>query len=1084
MKKTKTSRKVLSMLTIAALFVPLLLVVGLVPVEVRANALGGTKIVFDMTHGQYSAYVIDEEDAWLKNNLTALGYDVVFAYGGLNSTILDGAAALLIGGIYGEDSGFAQAEIDAVSEWFNTGSKFLWVGSDSDYGDGQYIIDNATAILEECGSHVYPEPTQIADAESNCGDQSYRCVANVTSDHVLLDEPLNGVDAILMHGPTFVYGSTSGIPGAADAVSLEDTTIENVFPMLYYSPAATISDTDLTPPFTANDGDQGAFTATTVELDAGAMGSGVIVVSGASPYGDYQPMSTEEYYGVPLQGMEFVTQTIHWGLTKAMSRATIVFDMTHGQYSAYVIDEEDAWLKNNLTSLGYKVVFAYGGLNSSILADVDGLLIGGIYGEDSGLAQAEIDAVADWYNVGHKFLWVGSDSDYGDGQYIIDNATAILESVGSHVYPEPSQIADAESNCGDQSYRCVANVTSDNPLMVDILDGVDQILMHGPTFVYGSTSGNPGAADAVSLEDTTIENVYPVLYYSPAATISDTDLTPPFTANDGDQGAFTATTVELKAGEDESGVLVVAGASPYGDYQPMSTEEYYGVPLQGMEFVTQTIDWGIKRALSTAVVVIDMTHGQYSAYVIDEEDAWLKNNLSVLGYDSVYAYGGINDTILTYCDALIIGGIYGEDSGLAQAEIDAIADWFNEGYKFLWVGSDSDYGDGQYIIDNATAILESVGSHVYPEPTQIADAESNCGDQSYRCVANVTSDDPFVADLVEGVEAVLMHGPTFVYGSTSGIPGAADAVSLEDTDIENVYPLLYYSPAATISDTDLTPPYTANDGDQGAFTASTIEFKAGAAGTGVIAVSGASPYGDYQPMSTEEYYGVPLQGMEFVTQTIDHVLKGDFRTPAIDHPADVAYTHGDTGSSITWNPTDIVPDNYEIYRDATLVDSGAWDGSAITISVDGLSPGTYVYKCLAYNDLDIFASDEVTVTVAADTTDPTTNSPEDLTYTVGQEGNKITWTVSDDHPASYEITRDGVVVADGDWTSDMTTISINVDGLDPGIYEFVLTITDIGGNTASDTVVVNVAADMTLIYIGVGAGVVVILIIIVLMKRR
>jgi hypothetical protein len=1082
MKKTKTSRKVMSMLTITALFVPLLLVVGLVPVRVRANS--GMKIVFDMTHGQYSSYVIDEEDTWLKNNLTALGYDVIFAYGGLNSTILNDASALIIGGIYGEDKGFAQAEIDAVSEWFNTGSKFLWVGSDSDYGDGQYIIDNATAILDSVGSHVYPEPSQIADAESNCGGQAYRCVANVTSDHALLQEPLDGVDQILMHGPTFLYGSTSGAPGAADAVSLEDTTIGNVFPMVYYSPAATISDTDLLAPYTATDGDQGSFTAMTVELDAGAMESGVIVVSGASPYGDYQPMSTDSYYGVDLTGMELCTQTIHWGLTKAMSRATIVFDMTHGQYSSYVIDEEDTWLKNNLTAMGYKVIFAYGGLNASILADVDGLIIGGIYGEDKGFAQAEIDAVADWYNAGHKFLWVGSDSDYGDGQYIIDNATAILESVGSHVYPEPSQIADSESNCGGQAYRCVANVTDDNPLMSDILKGVDQILMHGPTFLYGSTTGLGGPTDAVSLEDTTIEHVYPVLYYSPAATISDTDLLAPYTANDGDQGSFTAMSVELMAGDDDSGVLVVAGASPYGDYQPMSTDSYYGVDLSGMELCTQTIHWGMKRALASKVVVFDMSHGQYSSYVIDEEDTWFRNNLSALGYDSVFAYGGLNDTILTYCDALIIGGIYGEDNGFAQAEIDAVAEWFNAGYRFLWVGSDSDYGDGQYIIDNATALLEACGSHVYPEPSQIADAESNCGGQSYRVVANVTTDDEFVADLVDGVEAVLMHGPTFLYGSTSGAPGPADAVSLEDTDIENVYPLLYYSPAATISDTDLLAPYTANDGDQGSFTASTIEFKAGTAGTGILAVSGASPYGDYQPMYTESYYGVPLQGDHFLLQTLDHVLMGDFRTPAIDHPADVSYTHGDTGNSITWNPTDIVPDNFEIYRDDTLVDSGVWDGSAITVSVDGLSPGTYVYKCLAYNDLDIFGSDEVTVTVAADENDPTVNSPEDLSYTAGQEGNTITWDVSDEHPVSYEITRDGVVVASGDWTSSMTSISIDVDGLEAGTYEFVLTVTDIGGNTASDTVVVTVAADMTMIYLGIGVGVIVILGIVVCMKRR
>jgi hypothetical protein len=171
----------------------------------------------------------------------------------------------------------------------------------------------------------------------------------------------------------------------------------------------------------------------------------------------------------------------------------------------------------------------------------------------------------------------------------------ILDAVGSHVYPEAISISDAYSNC-NASYRVVANGTSDDAFVADIVAGVDQVLMHGPTSLYGSTSGAEGT-DVVALENTTIENVYPILYYGASATIGDSDLVPPLANNDGDSGEFVAMTVEINAGDAENGVIVVSGASPYGDYQPMFTNEYYEVPLQGELLVEQTIVWGMDYAV-------------------------------------------------------------------------------------------------------------------------------------------------------------------------------------------------------------------------------------------------------------------------------------------------------------------------------------------------------------------------------------------------------------------------------------------------------------------------------------------------------
>jgi hypothetical protein len=276
-------------------------------------------------------------------------------------------------------------------------------------------------------------------------------------------------------------------------------------------------------------------------------------------------------------------------------KPTIVFDMGHGQYTDTIFAAEDAWLENNLTAMGFNVIWAWGGLNDTILEDATGLMIGGIYGSTNGFTAAEITAVSDWFNEGNKFLWVGSDSDFSGYAYINNNASLILDAVGSHVYPEAISISDAYSNC-NASYRVVANGTSTDPFVASIVDGVDGVLMHGPTSLYGSTSGAEGT-DVVALENTTIENVYPLMYYGASATITDSDLVPPLAHNDGESGKFVATTIEINAGEDGTGVIVVSGASPYGDYQPMTTNEYYGVAMTGMTFVTQVIGFGMDFAM-------------------------------------------------------------------------------------------------------------------------------------------------------------------------------------------------------------------------------------------------------------------------------------------------------------------------------------------------------------------------------------------------------------------------------------------------------------------------------------------------------
>jgi hypothetical protein len=274
----------------------------------------------------------------------------------------------------------------------------------------------------------------------------------------------------------------------------------------------------------------------------------------------------------------------------------ILIDYSHGQDdNIYGRERFDPQLFSNLSAMGYELVIAYGGINSSILEDVDGFLLGSIRGPLDRFMPEEIAAIVDWFSEGNRFLWVACDSDYPDpgGPYVNGNSTLVLEAVGSHVYGEPTNVWDSISNCGE-IYRPTANVTSNNPFVADIVRGVDAVLMHGATCLYGSASDNPSSlTNPVALENTTIENVIPLLYYSPTAMIVDQDDLIPVAHNNYDNGSFVACTIEFNAGANESGIIMVSGAAPYGSYCPMYADQYYNRTLSGHLLILQAIDFAM-----------------------------------------------------------------------------------------------------------------------------------------------------------------------------------------------------------------------------------------------------------------------------------------------------------------------------------------------------------------------------------------------------------------------------------------------------------------------------------------------------------
>jgi len=99
------------------------------------------------------------------------------------------------------------------------------------------------------------------------------------------------------------------------------------------------------------------------------------------------------------------------------------------------------------------------------------------------------------------------------------------------------------------------------------------------------------------------------------------------------------------------------------------------------------------------------------------------------------------------------------------------------------------------------------------------------------------------------------------------------------------------------------------------------------------------------------------------------------------------------------------------------------------------------------------ATDSVQVTVLA-SAEPIIDHPADIEYVAGSTGNSITWTPEDLFPHSYQILHNGTEVNSGPW--DGLPITVSVDGLEIGTYNYSLTVSDEAGNLVTDTVFVYV----------------------------
>ena len=208
-------------------------------------------------------------------------------------------------------------------------------------------------------------------------------------------------------------------------------------------------------------------------------------------------------------------------------------------------------------------------------------------------------------------------------------------------------------------------------------------------------------------------------------------------------------------------------------------------------------------------------------------------------------------------------------------------------------------------------------------------------------------------------------------------------------------------------------------------------------------------------------YGIRVN----VTDTLGHIQTATFKVTVQDTTSP-SFTHVVTDRVVelgsTWqydlNATDLSGVASWSVNDTVHF---SINGQGVLTNVTFLPVGVYRLQIRVndtYNNARI-ASLSVTV---EDTTPPVwVQTPADLEYEANTTGHTLAWTSYDLAPANAQIWRNGSLIDTLPWTTRTQILTISVDGLSAGVYNYTIIARDGSGNSLADSVWVRVTRPTT-----------------------
>jgi hypothetical protein len=322
-----------SALFAAALLLTLTLtitVASLIPTYAQAKKVVGLDLTYRVEGGQKVYRVKDVFLSGfemllpeLEGNLTAGGYQVK-EINGLTSANLQGLDALVLAKIHDQSFNYTSDEISAITSWFNTGGKFLSIGSDSDFVEaymtvatGGFKEDQPNKVLAAIGSAIRVEYCSVEDSASNAG-AAYRVVADADKGGAnsvgAAGTVTKNAPRVMFHGPTIIVGFKDGKFVPFDQVQDDD----NVFWLYRTTSSGAIVRNVAYPAQTVTAGQKGVFALAAAQRInvAGPFGGqySKVLAQGESWMGDRATI-TNLYSGVTLYGPTYILNALAWGTT-------------------------------------------------------------------------------------------------------------------------------------------------------------------------------------------------------------------------------------------------------------------------------------------------------------------------------------------------------------------------------------------------------------------------------------------------------------------------------------------------------------------------------------------------------------------------------------------------------------------------------------------------------------------------------------------------------------------------------------------------------------------------------------------------
>ncbi|MCY3415096.1 MAG: BspA family leucine-rich repeat surface protein [Candidatus Heimdallarchaeota archaeon] len=162
-----------------------------------------------------------------------------------------------------------------------------------------------------------------------------------------------------------------------------------------------------------------------------------------------------------------------------------------------------------------------------------------------------------------------------------------------------------------------------------------------------------------------------------------------------------------------------------------------------------------------------------------------------------------------------------------------------------------------------------------------------------------------------------------------------------------------------------------------------------------------------------------------------------------------------TPTNITWQFTDLYGDEFNLWINDELNQSGIWETEySLILSLDSLVVGRYNFTLQVVDSSGNMASDQLWVDIV-DTTSPQITGSENFSYELGSLNNSISWLITDYHADRFSIYGNGSLIRSGSWQSGIAII-LDIDDLYNGFYNFSIIVFDQYNNTASDELIVQV----------------------------